>query len=240
MVNLVLKDDDDRQHVDVATLILDIIIMEHTTEHTTPQLSPISPAELHLLFVLLDSSLPTGGFVSSSGLESYAKHGFLSTRSPAAGGGTTQRRLVKYAEEAVENYAMGTVGFVGDAWRCLEGFGKGKGKECDLDETLKMVIRLDDGYEAMTLNHVTRRSSTAQGIAMLTLLAKGFSLPGYMDAEGAEDGEEIAGIPPNVSSRSKRELVDMFRKAIRSGQTAGHLPVCWGLLANASGLALGG
>lgn len=32
----------------------------------------------HLLYVLLDSNLPTGGFVASSGLESWAKHGFLS------------------------------------------------------------------------------------------------------------------------------------------------------------------
>lgn len=33
----------------------------------------------HLLYVLLDSNLPTGGFVASSGLESYAKHGFLAS-----------------------------------------------------------------------------------------------------------------------------------------------------------------
>ena len=35
-------------------------------------------ASSHLLYVLLDSNLPTGGFVASSGLESWAKHGFLS------------------------------------------------------------------------------------------------------------------------------------------------------------------
>lgn len=35
-------------------------------------------AGTHLLYVLLDSNLPTGGFVASSGLESWAKHGFLS------------------------------------------------------------------------------------------------------------------------------------------------------------------
>lgn len=39
----------------------------------------LSPAAQHLLYVLLDSNLPTGGFVASSGLESYAKHGFLAT-----------------------------------------------------------------------------------------------------------------------------------------------------------------
>lgn len=32
----------------------------------------------HLLYILLDSNLPTGGFIASSGLESWAKHGFLS------------------------------------------------------------------------------------------------------------------------------------------------------------------
>lgn len=39
----------------------------------------LSPAAQHLLYVLLDSNLPTGGFVASSGLESYAKHGFLAS-----------------------------------------------------------------------------------------------------------------------------------------------------------------
>ena len=63
----------------------------------------------------------------------------------------------------------------------------------------------------------------------VTLLAKGFSVPPWMD--GQTNDEDAAG---------KRELVDDFRKAIRRGEVAGHLPICWGLLANASGLALGG
>jgi urease accessory protein len=121
----------------------------------------------------------------------------------------------------------------------VERLSKGKGKadlpeEQEMEQVLDEVKQLDDLYEAMTLNHVTRRSSTAQGIALLTLLAKGFSVPSHMD-DALQDGE----LADSLYSVRKRQLVNRFRKAIRKGEVAGHLPICWGLLANASGLAIG-
>jgi len=120
----------------------------------------------------------------------------------------------------------------------VERLSKGKGKadlseEQEMEDVIDQVKRLDDLYEAMTLNHVTRRSSTAQGIALLTLLAKGFSVPSHID-DGPPDGE----LADSLYSVRKRQVADRFRKAIRKGEVAGHLPVCWGLLANASGLAI--
>lgn len=98
----------------------------------------LSSKEIHLLYVLLDSNLPTGGFVSSSGLESFAKHGFLSVPSSPdpydtaqsrhdAGASTVPQRgtrnvqeitkgVVGFAEAEVKHYASTTSCFVKEAW----------------------------------------------------------------------------------------------------------------------------
>lgn len=263
--------------------------------------TPISPAELHLMYILLDSNLPTGGFVSSSGLESFAKHGLLSASGVSGGWsskpvGTTSglpahgipagmsanssasavaapspsrpptipERLVWFSEDAVRNYARSTAGVVADAWRSLDRLGGGAGpswkgkagadatlvdKTSAGDPTLKDAVdavvqamkTLDAYYESLTLNHVVKRSSMAQGIALLTLLAKGFSEPGYMAASSQEDVRESTEAVEDAASikEAKRLVLERFRKAIRKGEAAGHLPVCWGLLASASGLSLG-
>lgn len=185
-----------------------------------------SAAESHLLYVLLDSNLPTGGFVASSGLESYAKHGLLS---PLLGEKSTAKKtqdaVLNFVDESLRNYASGTMAFVRDAWNALDDNIREEGGEFGVTDTLR---ELDNLYEAMTLNHVTRRSSTAQGIALLTLFSK--SLAGTDGhAADAEEGESQAAV----------EAVEHFRRMIRKGETFGHLPVCWGLLTRASGLGLG-
>jgi urease accessory protein len=182
-----------------------------------------TPAETHLLYILLDSNLPTGGFVASSGLESYVKHGFLGTSSNAG----SIDGLVKFVQESVRNYAASTGGFVRDAWR-LVGHRPSSGGETFAEDIVDDVLRLDALYEAMTLNHVTRRSSTAQGIALLTLFSKAF-------ADADPDGD-----PTRDERRARGKLViDRFKKLVRLGKTPGHLPVCWGLLTSSAGLSLG-
>jgi urease accessory protein UreF len=174
--------------------------------------------ERHLLYILLDSNLPTGGFVASSGLESYSKHGFLSSSSTSQHL-TPQEAVVRFAERSVTNYASSTLGFVRDAWAGLE---KGRIEE---------LIRLDEMYEAMTLNHVTRRSSTAQGVALLTLLTKGFSVPTMPNLDIGSRQED--------SMLKYKTTINTFKLRIRRGEAHGHLPVCWGLLTRAMGLSLG-
>jgi urease accessory protein len=182
-----------------------------------------TPAETHLLYILLDSNLPTGGFVASSGLESYVKHGFLGTSSNAG----SIEGLVKFVQESVRNYAASTGGFVRDAWR-LVGDPTSAGTEATTENALDDVLRLDALYDAMTLNHVTRRSSTAQGIALLTLFSKAFA-----DADPQGD-------PMRDEKRARGKLViDRFKRMVRLGKTPGHLPVCWGLLTSSAGLSLG-
>ena len=164
-------------------------------------------AEQHLLFILLDSNLPTGGFISSSGLESYAKHGLL--KAPIA------PQLVDFARAEVANYARASLGFVRDGWNAVQA-GHG---------VLDKIKEIDKTQEAMMLNHVARRSSKAQGVAMLTLFSKGFSKPVYM-ASGAE--KTLA-----------ETLMDDYKKCIRRGEAEGHLNVCWGVITAALGISLG-
>lgn len=228
-----------------------------TTHHSSPfpdslDTSPeTESAADHLLYILLDSNLPTGGFVASSGLESYAKHGFL--RSPV---GTTTNvahstaRLMHYVQESVRNYSTSTVPFVRDSWTLLRSppLQTGNAEAADAEEVhvqrmVEQVKRLDALYDAVTLNHVTRRSSTAQGIALLTLYTKAFADPLNNNIDN-EEQEQESSTNPYEQRRSKEKqsgtrVIERIKKLIRRAETAGHLPVCWGLITSAAGLSLG-
>lgn len=281
---------------------------------------PLDPVETHLLFVLLDSNLPTGGFVSSSGLESYAKHGFLSpsptygpsatapfhltsnshhasaagpSRGPSLGQGGMAKAITRFAEAEVENYATSTGPFVRDAWEVVDSAlrpngwcstcRKGKHREVppmavstrlqgngddataateDLVATaLDQIVALDQHHEACLLSHVSRRSSKAQGVAMLTLFSRGLSRPfdtaalSYpsrpSNATGAEvpngstrrtldigpDGEDKE--PRHTRENMAREIIDGYKRLVRKGTAPGHLAVCWGAMSSALGLSQG-
>ncbi|KAK8854897.1 hypothetical protein IAR55_003636 [Kwoniella newhampshirensis] len=275
-----------------------------TTPHPSPQ-------ELHLLYVLLDSNLPTGGFVSSSGLESYAKHGFLSSTTysssssstlPPNGSGQKQGKgsgskvgvlngVVEFASAEVANFGSTTGGFVRDAWGMVDhGLNlakanrddKGKGKEevdgtrdhhqkaeeeeemgsSVLDRIVGNITALDRYHEATLLSHVARRSSKAQGVAMLTLFTRGLSKPVglYQDNDiederdhdqeqrgsGAEDtkmvvGEDKGAIGSGMDGEDEvlaKDIVDAYKKTIRKGESPGHLAVCYGVIARAMALSL--
>lgn len=117
---------------------------------------PLSPTELHLLYVLLDSNLPTGGFVSSSGLESYAKHGFLSipsnpdpyrtrkgdetshahARKAPRGIQEVTAGMVGFAEAEVGQYASTTGCFVRSAWEVVDAaLGSGGSNRTQAEDT---------------------------------------------------------------------------------------------------------
>ncbi|WVR07415.1 hypothetical protein IAU60_004456 [Kwoniella sp. DSM 27419] len=261
-----------------------------------------SQTELHLLYVLLDSNLPTGGFVSSSGLESFAKHGFLTTSSPAYGR-TVPPDVTKQSDEKkrsvaqgvtdfawaeVGNYASTTASFVVDAWRlvdgCLRGVTGSSGGdllsrevrdhdgsdpldkpnrlEDDLDEqrrrmealehgvqdVVNRIARLDRYHESTSLSHVARRSSKAQGVAILTLFTRGLSRPPGPDAELAglsgDQDPTFGGAMHEEETWSEEQehlakmVVDLYKRMIRAGRSPGHLAVCWGVMTAALGLSI--
>lgn len=180
--------------------------------------------EQYLLLLLSDGNLPTGSFVASSGLESYVKHGFLPSHSSG-------ERIVDFIRHSLESYSHSALPFVTDTHITLsEALTTWKESGAmKLEESRENIIRLDALYDAMTLNHVARRASKAQGVALLTLFSKGFSCPAWLVSE---DGD----ISPWSAFSS---FIDQLKLDIRRNTTHGHLPVCWGVLTVALGLSLG-
>ncbi|KAK4684799.1 urease accessory protein, partial [Tremellales sp. Uapishka_1] len=197
----------------------------------------------HLLYILLDSNLPTGGFVSSSGLESYAKHGFL-TPSPSYSSFTSSsasltpsapsssssqsptavaRSIVEFSKSEIQNYSRTTLTFVRDAWTLVHDSLQGEGTSAVVDA----ILQLDEYHESAILSHVARRSSKAQGIAMLTLFGRGLSKPPGFDEIELDEREQRA-----------KALVDQYKRLVRKGVGNGHLAVCFGVMTAAMGLSL--
>ncbi|TFK64044.1 hypothetical protein BDN72DRAFT_775110 [Pluteus cervinus] len=183
--------------------------------------------ETYIMLLLTDSNLPTGSFVASSGLESSIAHGFSSlTPSP----------LVTFIQDSLPTYARSTLPFVSDAHRVVARYkeevegSEGNVKAGGLEEASRQLAELDELYDTMTLNHVAKRASKAQGVALLTLFSKGFSQPpslaAYTDAESRDKESKM------------RELLDGYKFKVRREDVQGHLPICWGALAAALGLKL--
>ena len=179
-------------------------------------------AESYILLLLADSNLPTGSFVASSGLESYVKHGF-----PAAQSSQVQA-TVDFLRDSLASYARTAIPFVSDAHRAANKYAAEKK---GVDETVQTLAGLDELYQAMTLNHVSRRASMAQGVALLTLYSKGFSRPKILSAFAAAESEKRDG--------RMATLLDQLKLKVRRDELSGHLPICWGALTAALGLTLG-
>jgi hypothetical protein len=229
---------------------------------------PLPPDELHLLYILLDSNLPTGGFVSSSGLESYVKHGFLglpSNPSPYAEASTLNttpftavrgtkdviRGVTDFAEAEVGHYANTTGCFVKEAWEIMDRTLRNLSNtsdEMDVEKVLQEITALDVYHESTLLSHVARRASKAQGVAMLTLFGRGLTRPVGFELDLGTDincAEHEDGRQKDKSSldqeKEKRSMaiIDGYKRLVRKGAVPGHLAVCWGVITASLGLALG-
>ncbi|KAJ3905214.1 hypothetical protein F5879DRAFT_1009507 [Lentinula edodes] len=188
--------------------------------------------QTYLLLLLSDSNLPTGSFVASSGFESYIKHGFGGTRDDKSNG---TDRTTTFMSDSISAYARSALPFVSDAHRVVQGATTGEDAtiEEDVDDGgdsksegylegyLRKIQELDDLYDVMTLNHVTKRASKSQGVALLTLYSKGFSNP-YSA----------------TSTSTMTSLITRYKTLVRAERTPGHLPICWGILTGALGLTL--
>jgi urease accessory protein len=188
--------------------------------------------ETYILLVLADSGLPTGSFVASSGLESYITHGFLSLSPATPTSNSRTEGTLAFIRDTLHTYAHSALAFVSDAHALVIPFSLSlppREHDAYIDEALTSLISLDALYESMTLNHVARRASTAQGVALLALYTKAFATP---------QASASASVP-RPDSLSIASLVDKLKLAIRRGETHGHLPLCWGVLTGALGLSLG-
>ncbi|KAF9782754.1 UreF-domain-containing protein [Thelephora terrestris] len=172
--------------------------------------------ETYLLLLLADSNLPTGSFVASAGLESFGTHGFCS------GSNDNLNNTVNFIRDSVATYARSALPFVADAHRVvMKAVAGGCADDLvgTLDRTYEEIKALDDLYEAMTLNHVAKRASKSQGVALLTLHTKGFSPPKLLSMYQMTARDTFVG-----------KLVGEYKLRIRREEVQGHLPICWGVL----------
>ncbi|GAA5905103.1 hypothetical protein JCM5296_000475 [Sporobolomyces johnsonii] len=163
---------------------------------------PASPSETdhdleqYLLLLLSDSNLPTGGFVASSGLEAWAQHGYLSSSSSS----TIADDLLAFVRHSLHSYARLHAPLLRRAHAAVRRLRaadstKGRGAKATttlLDEEALDEVRAIDGLcSALTLNHVARRASIAQGGALLALYARAFAPP--PGGTGEDQGERNWG-----------------------------------------------
>ena len=184
-------------------------------------------AEQYILLLLSDGNLPTGSFVASSGLESHVKHGFSKSSV------TSTEKMMDFIRDSLHSYAHSALPFVTDAHVAVcQEFSAWNQTGDQIFERLEcreQIIQLDALYDTMTLNHVARRASKAQGVALLTLFAKGFSRPSWLESNESDDRRWSA-----ISS-----FINHIKLDIRRETTHGYLPVCWGVLTGVLGLSVG-
>jgi urease accessory protein len=177
--------------------------------------------QAYILLLLSDSNLPTGSFVASSGLESFVKHGFASSPDSVT-------IMINFIRDSLASYSHSALPFVSDSHRVVSGLNA---RDDDINTVMDDLSALDDLYDAMTLNHVAKRASKSQGVALLSLYSKGFSRSPSLSAflgEGLENRE-----------LRMSNLFDAFKLRVRREEGHGHLPICWGALTAALGLTLG-
>ncbi|KAF5363305.1 hypothetical protein D9756_000202 [Leucocoprinus leucothites] len=178
--------------------------------------------ETYILLLLADSNLPTGSFVASAGLESYVTHGFLQKNTG----------IINFVRDSLATYAHTALPFVSDAHSVIATYASSNTMPTpeEVDGVINKLVGLDDLYETMTLNHVARRASKAQGIALLTLYSKGFSRPTAL----------LNNVEEDTRNYEKRLtiLLDKYKLLIRREDAPGHLPICWGVLTGVLGLTL--
>jgi urease accessory protein len=190
--------------------------------------------ESYILLLLSDSNLPTGSFVASAGLESYITHGFFEKWRSSVDYTAT----INFLRDSIGSYARAALPFVTDAHDIMSEALLELGRSQDLhvakDKAIEALSALDNLYERMSLNHVTRRASRAQGVALLTLYSRGFARP-VLSQSSTDDSVEC----PSEDARAKHaaEIIDALKLLVRREQIPGHLPICWGILTAALNLS---
>ncbi|KAI0375892.1 hypothetical protein BV20DRAFT_932741 [Pilatotrama ljubarskyi] len=195
-----------------------------------------SDHEAYILLLLSDSNLPTGSFVASAGLESYVTHGFFTDLASPSTLSSPDKMdyTINFLRDSLSTYARSALPFVLDAHLVVQdALQDAQGSATDpADYPMARLTELDELYETMTLNHVSRRASKSQGVALLTLFSKGFSKPQL------SRHLQSSGLPiPSGSEARAAAVVDKLKLLIRREETHGHLPLCWGVLTAALGLS---
>lgn len=202
--------------------------------------------EDYLLLVLSDSNLPTGGFVASSGLESWLQHGYSSVAVPSSGTEPTlagpplppspnapDGPVNAFISQSLHSYARLNLPLVRQAHAAVTTIHPRADRAVpppsspDIETAFASILAVDVLCETMTLNHVARRASVAQGVALLTLYERAFAPP-----SGSEE---------STRNEATIRLLSRYRNAVKAAEDGcnGHMSVAFGVLTAAIGIGLG-
>ncbi|OAV98728.1 hypothetical protein PTTG_09198 [Puccinia triticina 1-1 BBBD Race 1] len=197
-----------------------------------------SSSEELTLLLLSDSSLPVGGFVSSSGLESFTNHGFLAhCKTDLA----RSHALVKFTFSNAQSYASLCGAFFYHLHTLVTDTLKPNAEDQDrldpsqasaaqeeeeqrLQQIARIVHKLNQLFDSMCLSPVNRRNSYAQGAAFLLLYSKSFGPPA-----GPSSGTGL--------ERLKSRLIDSLKREIRRGNGSIHYPISFAFVTGLLGLS---
>ncbi|PWN18859.1 hypothetical protein BCV69DRAFT_65002 [Microstroma glucosiphilum] len=241
-----------------------------SSSNSTAESSYSSMDESYLLWLLSDSNLPTGGFVASSGLESYVSHGFLhlppASSAPSSSFPSAEARkskskedqmaeaTLRFLQDSLGSYARSALPFLREAhsvtcWYLDFPSPDGESGEAEgrkrLELCLSQLAHLEQTYHSLSLNHVLRRASRAQGIALLTLYARSFSSVPFPSSETRQEERDVSSAQVYKEVRSQRAagLIEALKKHVRlasvkGGAPYGHLPTCWAVFTACLGVGL--
>lgn len=169
--------------------------------------------------------LTIGGFIASMGLESYYSHGFMTQ---------TQQNFVSstttFVEHTLTNYASSVLPYMLAAYDITHSFLYG---DIFKDECLARLGALDWHHHTLLLNHVARRASMIQGMALLSLYIRSFA------SEEEEVGSKAKALIEGVRLRIRRggAKLNNGALALSSLELAGHLPTSTGIFSCCMGLS---
>jgi len=184
-------------------------------------------AEELTVLLLSDSSLPVGGFVSSSGLESFVSHGFLAHCNTDL---TRSEAILNFAFSNAQSYANLSAAFfyhlhalLRDALAASKSPSNLSSPERvdvsiqeDQAQRIALVIRkLNQLFDSMCLSPVNRRNSYAQGAAFLLLYTKSFAPSSHAQLH----------LPATGPASLKSRLINALKREIRRGNWSIHYPI---------------
>lgn len=148
--------------------------------------------------------------------------------------------IIDFIRDSLSTYARTALPFVSDAHQVVQEVVKASSSSdaSSIDDGLRGLSALDELYESITLNHIARRASVTQGVALLTLYSKGFSKPTLRFSGGSVNDVQGKHDSNTVDIGKAAALVDKLKLVVRREETPGHLPVCWGVLTASLGLSL--
>lgn len=132
--------------------------------------------------------------------------------------------MLHFLRKSLHSYARLNLPFLSSAHLLLLGLPTSTSTDTSTatQDAYTRLLALDHHFETMVLNHIARRASTAQGIALLTLYERALAPEVELEGKGP-----------------RQMLVEKLRKAVRTGEALGHLPVGFAAMAGACGLTLG-